>query len=119
VDLDEGLLLQAKEIGDKLGVSARLKLVHGELLEFVSGQLEGSSGEVCGSDPLSDATLISCFLSPQAMVDLVPVLSKPRPGCRLVSLDFPLPGVRHTASMSLMGMDIYIYHLGEGLERAA
>ena len=143
VDLDEALLAQARATADGLGLSPRLKLVHAELLDYVSSAgvlpvqstadeaeeqekeeqervadngIDTAAGTIrTALDPLSEATIISCFLSPQAMEDLRPCLALPRPGCRLVALDFPVPGVHPNGCKSLMGMDIYMYDLGEGL----
>lgn len=54
--------------------------------------------------PLDGATHIYCYLFPQVMIDLEPVvLAKCRPGTRIVSCDFPFPNLTPAQTVQLPG----------------
>ncbi len=54
--------------------------------------------------PLDKATHIYCYLFPQVMINLEPVvLAKCRPGTRIVSCDFPFPNLTPVQTVTLPG----------------
>ena len=69
---------------------------------------------------LSKADVITLYLLPQLNVKLIPQLDKLKPGCRIVSHDFNMEGVRPKLEMSLTpqsGRDHKIYLWATPLEK--
>jgi SAM-dependent methyltransferase len=67
---------------------------------------------------IGDADVVFCYLFPDVMERLAQKLeSELRPGTRVVSCNFSLPGWRHTEVLypesSLHGDPIYLYHFPE------
>jgi tRNA G37 N-methylase Trm5 len=52
---------------------------------------------------LSKADVITLYLLPQLNVKLIPQLDKLKPGCRIVSHDFNMEGVKPKREVSIMG----------------
>ena len=59
---------------------------------------------------LSEADIVVCFLTPSAMVKLLPKLqTELKPGARFITYAFPLPGIEPDTVSKPLTSDINIY----------
>ena len=77
-DIDPKRVAESLEIIDKINVKDLVTIKLGDIFEL----------------DLSKADVITLYLLPQLNVKLIPQLEKLKPGCRIVSHDFAMEGVR-------------------------
>ncbi len=79
--------------------------------------------EDLGKMDLSEATVVTLYLSPQVNTELLPHFRQLKPGVRIVSHNFPIPGIHHEKRVRMVSEEdkaehhIYLYRCP--LEEAA
>jgi len=85
----------------------------------LTGKITIVNGDLFSAD-LSEATVITLYLSYWANKELKPKLERQaRPGTRIVSHDFEIPGWRPTRKTRSHGDTIYLYRRREADKRQA
>jgi cyclopropane fatty-acyl-phospholipid synthase-like methyltransferase len=115
------IILAAKEIGAKAtGVELREDLIERARTEIKRLNLEDKVSVIQGNFfdiAISDADVVTLYLTSSANERLRPKLeAELKPGARVVSHDFKVPGWKPSAVYNeLLGHTIYAYRMGEQL----
>lgn len=115
------IILAAKEIGAKAtGVELREDLIERARTEIKRLNLEDKVNVILGNFfdiAISDADVVTLYLTSSANERLRPKLeAELKPGARVVSHDFKVPGWKPSAVYNeLLGHTIYAYRIGEQL----
>ena len=115
------IILAAKEIGAKAtGVELREDLIERARTEIKKLNLEDKVSVIQGNFfdvAISDADVVTLYLTSSANERLRPKLeAELKPGARVVSHDFKVPGWKPSAVYNeLLGHTIYAYRIGEQL----
>jgi cyclopropane fatty-acyl-phospholipid synthase-like methyltransferase len=115
------IILAAKEIGAKAtGVELREDLIERARTEIKRLNLEDKVSVIQGNFfdvAISDADVVTLYLTSSANERLRPKLeAELKPGARVVSHDFKVPGWKPSAIYNeLLGHTIYAYRIGEQL----
>jgi len=115
------IILAAKEIGAKAtGVELREDLIERARTEIKRYNLEDKVSVIQGNFfdiAISDADVVTLYLTSSANERLRPKLeAELKPGARVVSHDFKVPGWKPSAVYNeLLGHTIYAYRIGEQL----
>jgi len=115
------IILAAKEIGAKAtGVELREDLIERARTEIKKLNLEDKVSVIQGNFfdvAISDADVVTLYLTSSANERLRPKLeAELKPGARVVSHDFKVPGWKPSAVYNeLLGHTIYAYRMGEQL----
>ena len=115
------IILAAKDIGAKTtGIELREDLVERARTEIKRLSLEDKVKVIQGdffNVTISDANVVTLYLTSSANERLRPKLeSELKPGSRVVSHDFKVPGWKPSAVYDeLLGHTIYTYRIGEQL----
>ena len=115
------IILAAKEIGAKAtGVELREDLIERARTEIKRLNLEDKVNVILGNFfdiAISDADVVTLYLTSSANERLRPKLeAELKPGARVVSHDFKVPGWKPSAVYNeLLGHTIYAYRMGEQL----
>jgi cyclopropane fatty-acyl-phospholipid synthase-like methyltransferase len=115
------IILAAKEIGAKSkGVELREDLIERARTEIKRLNLEDRVNVIQGNFfdvAISDADVVTLYLTSSANERLRPKLeAELKPGARVISHDFKVPGWKPTAVYNeLLGHTIYAYRIGEQL----
>jgi cyclopropane fatty-acyl-phospholipid synthase-like methyltransferase len=115
------IILAAKEIGAKAtGVELREDLIERARTEIKRLNLEDKVNVILGNFfdiAISDADVVTLYLTSSANERLRPKLeAELKPGARVVSHDFKVPGWKPSAIYNeLLGHTIYAYRIGEQL----
>jgi cyclopropane fatty-acyl-phospholipid synthase-like methyltransferase len=113
------IILAAKEIGAKAtGIELREDLIERARTEVKRLNLEGRVNVIQANFfdvPIADADVVTLYLTSSANERLRPKLeAELRPGARVVSHDFKVPGWKPSAVYNeLLGHTIYSYRIGE------
>jgi cyclopropane fatty-acyl-phospholipid synthase-like methyltransferase len=113
------IILAAKEIGVKAtGIELREDLIERARTEIKRLNLEGKVNVIQANFfdvPIADADVVTLYLTSSANERLRPKLeAELRPGARVVSHDFKVPGWKPSAVYNeLLGHTIYSYRIGE------
>ena len=113
------IILAAKEIGAKAtGIELREDLIERARTEIKRLNLEGKVNVIQANFfdvPISDADVVTLYLTSSANERLRPKLeAELKPGARIVSHDFKVPGWKPSAVYNeLLGHTIYSYRIGE------
>jgi SAM-dependent methyltransferase len=100
-DIDERKVLESRGNAKKAGVEA---LVHFERHDIFKLDL-------------SKASVVTLYLLPEMHEQLVPQLKQMKSGSRIVTHDFPIPGLRHNQRLTMKSLhddaphSIYLYKL--------
>lgn len=96
VELREDLVQFTRKKIEELGLIDRAKVIHGDLMQT----------------DIHDADVVTLYLTTTANAKVAPKLEKElRPGTRIVSFCFRMPGWEPTKSMSLETRTLYLYTL--------
>jgi cyclopropane fatty-acyl-phospholipid synthase-like methyltransferase len=115
------IIIAAKEIGAKAtGVELREDLIERARTEIKRLNLEDKVSVIQGNFfdvAISDADVVTLYLTSSANERLRPKLeAELKPGARVVSHDFKVPGWKPSAVYNeLLGHTIYAYRMGEQL----
>jgi len=115
------IILAAKEIGARAtGVELREDLIERARTEIKRLNLEDKASVIQGNFfdvAISDADVVTLYLTSSANERLRPKLeAELKPGARVVSHDFKVPGWKPSAIYNeLLGHTIYAYRMGEQL----
>ena len=113
------IILAAKEVGARAtGIELREDLIERARTEIKRLNLEGKVNVIQGNFfdvPISDADVVTLYLTSSANERLRPKLeAELKPGARVVSHDFKVPGWKPSAVYNeLLGHTIYAYRIGE------
>jgi len=113
------IILAAKELGARAtGIELREDLIERARTEIKRLNLEGKVNVIQGNFfdvPISDADVVTLYLTSSANERLRPKLeAELKPGARVVSHDFKVPGWKPSAVYNeLLGHTIYAYRIGE------
>lgn len=101
IDLREDLLERARTEIIRLGLNEKVKVIRGNFFDV----------------DISSANVVTLYLTSSANERLRPKMEKElRPGCRIVSHDFKVPGWKPSQVFDeLLGHTIYAYRIGEQL----
>lgn len=101
IELREDLIERARTEIKRLSLEGKVKVIQGNLFDI----------------PISDANVVTLYLTSSANERLKPKLeAELRPGSRVVSHDFKVPGWKPSGVYDeLLGHTIYTYRIGEQL----
>ena len=96
VELDEKLIEQSQQNARDAGVENRVTFTRADLF----------------AADISTATVVALYLSPSMNRELAPKLQKElKPGARVVSHQFPIPGWTATERVTRDGSELFLYQL--------
>lgn len=94
VDLDPKLVEESRANAEKAGVQSLLKFRHKDIFDL----------------DLSDATVVMMFLKPDVNQRLIPQFEQMKPGSRIVSHQFSMPGVKPKKVIRVISKEDNIEH---------
>ena len=110
IDVDEGIMKQARE--------RLLKRYPQPPIEFITADLLDFSNLEVWDTKIQEATIITMYFVEDALRKLRPLLEEKLAGrkCKIITVSYAMPGWRHTIMETTLGTTCYLYEWGNDME---